>query len=203
FFPSEVNLEIYGITEQPPKTGETGSIAAKQNEYRVFNDAVAIEFPVKWQEIPPPEKPRYFWGDEKYPVHILKWEADGALRSFKGTGWDQDFERQEDFEEEAQLLKGEWKHGQWSVIFKRPLKADYEEQTWFEVGKYIPTVFFAWDGHNGDVGRKNAVSAFYYTILEPPIPTTAYVYPTLIAFGAVILEGWVLARRANKRKGKV
>ncbi|MBI4401057.1 MAG: c-type cytochrome [Nitrospirae bacterium] len=203
FQPTEVNLEDYGIKEQPPKTGEPDSIAANQNKYTIYNDAFAIEFPVKWQELPPPEKPRFFWGDQKYPVDIMKWEADGSLKAFTGTGWDQDFEERDDFEEKMKLLKAEWKDGLWTLIIQRPRKGDYDEDTYFEAGKYIPTVFFAWDGHNGDVGRKNAVSAFYYTILEPPIPKETYIYPTLIAVGVVILEGWVLTRRKNKKKGKI
>jgi len=203
FQPTQVNLDEYGIKEQPPKTGEPDSIAAKQNNYTVYNDAFAFEFPVKWQELPPPEKPRFFWGDQKYPVDIVKWEADGSLRAFAGTGWDQDFEERDDFAEKMKLLKAEWKDGLWTLMIQRPLKGDYDEDTYFEMGKYIPTVFFAWDGHNGDVGRKLAVSAFYYTILEPPIPKETYIYPTLIAVGIVILEGWVLTRRANKRKGRI
>ena len=203
FQPTQVNLDEYGIKEQPPKTGEPDSIAAKQNAYTVYNDAFAFEFPVKWQELPPPEKPRFFWGDQKYPVDIVKWEADGSLRAFAGTGWDQDFEERDDFAEKMKLLKAEWKDGLWTLMIQRPLKGDYDEDTYFEMGKYIPTVFFAWDGHNGDVGRKLAVSAFYYTILEPPIPKETYIYPTVIAVGIVILEGWVLTRRANKRKGRI
>ena len=31
---------------------------------------------------------------------------------------------------------------------------DYDEDTFFEVGQYIPTVFFAWDGHNGDADER-------------------------------------------------
>ncbi|MEK6619323.1 MAG: c-type cytochrome [Nitrospirota bacterium] len=203
FQPTEVNLDDYGIKEQPPKTGEPDSIAAKQNAYTVYNDAFAFEFPVKWQELPPPEKPRFFWGDPKYPVDIVKWEADGSVRALTGTGWDQDFEERDDFAEKMKLLKAEWKDGLWTLMIQRPLKGDYDEDTKFEMGKYIPTVFFAWDGHNGDVGRKLAVSAFYYTILEPPIPKETYIYPTLIAVGIVILEGWVMTRRANKKKGKI
>lgn len=210
FEPYEVNLKDYGVEEQPPKTGEEGSIAAKQNKYTVFNDAIAFQFPIKWQELPPPEKPRFLWGDEKYPVDIVKWDADGSLRGFTGTGWDMDWEEREDFDEMIRVVKAEWKDGRWTVIIARPVKpfaeddpeTGYDENTWFEVGKYIPTVFFAWDGHNGDAGRKMAVSAFYYTFLQPPIPMTVYLYPTLIAIGAVGLEGWVLVRRANKKKGK-
>ena len=100
------------------------------------------------------------------------------------------------------LAKAEWKDGQWSLLIKRPLKADYDEDVKFEVGKYIPAVFFAWDGHNGDAGRKMAVSAFYYLVLQPPIPKETYIYPTVIAVGIVILEGWILTRRANRKKGK-
>src|SRR5881409_2392777 len=76
FQPTEVNLDTYGIKEQPPKTGEPDSIAANQNKYTVYNDAFAFQFPVKWQELPPPEKPRFLWGDEKYHVDITKWSAD-------------------------------------------------------------------------------------------------------------------------------
>lgn len=202
FQPTEVNLEAYGVKEQDPKTGEEGSIAAQQMKYNVYNDALALQFPVKWQELPPPEKPRYFWGDEKYPVDIMKWEADGSLRAFTGTGWDKDFEDRDDFTEKMKVLKSEWKDGRWTVMLSRPRKDDYDEDAYFEVGKYIPTVFFAWDGHNGDIGRKMSVSAFYYTILEPPIPKETYIYPTVIAIGIVVLEGWVLTRRANKRKQK-
>ncbi|MBI5411514.1 MAG: c-type cytochrome [Nitrospirae bacterium] len=201
FGPTEVNLDQY-VKEQAPKTGEAGSIAAQQAKYQTYNDALAFQFPVKWQELPAPIKPRYLWGDQKYPVDIVKWEANGTVKAYQGTGWDQDFEDRDDFTEKLKVLKQEWKNGRWTVMISRPLKGDYDEDTKFEMGKYIPTVFFAWDGHNGDIGRKMAVSAFYYTVLEPPIPKETYIYPTLIAVGIVILEGWVLTRRANKKKGK-
>ena len=206
--PYEVNLDIYGVKEQGPN-GTTfeedpfhkESIAAKQNHYAVYNDGIAFQFPVKWQELPAPRKPRYLWGDDQFSVDITKWTADGNLNVFQGTGWDQDFEEL-DFTEEVELVKAEWKNGQWIVIIKRPIKAPYEEVSYLEKGKYIPMVFFGWDGHNGDVGRKMAVSAFYYLVMDPPIPTTTYIYPTLMAVGMVIVEGWILTRRANRRKEK-
>src|SRR6266513_4077751 len=202
--PTSVNVEI---KEQDPKTGEEGSIASHQNNYTVYNDAIAIETAVKWKDLPAPIKPRYLFGsNEQFPVDIVKWEADGSLRAFKGTGWDKDFEERFNYEENIKLLYSEWKNGRWTVIVQRPLgnkkDQDYDEDTFFEMGQYIPTVFFAWDGHNGDAGRKMAVSAFYYTFLEPPTPREAYIYPSAIAFGVVLLEGWVLTRRSNKRKGK-
>ena len=202
--PTSVNVDI---KEQDPKTGEEGSIASHQNNYTVYNDAIAMETAVKWKELPAPIKPRYLFGsNEQFPVDIVKWEADGSLRAFKGTGWDKDFEERFNYEENIKILFSEWKNGRWTVIVQRPMgdkkEQEYDEDTFFERGQYIPTVFFAWDGHNGDAGRKMAVSAFYYTFLEPPTPREAYIYPIVIAFGVVLLEGWVLTRRSNKRKAK-
>jgi mono/diheme cytochrome c family protein len=202
--PTSVNVDI---KEQDPKTGEEGSIASHQNNYTVYNDAIAMETAVKWKELPSPIKPRYLFGsNEQFPVDIVKWEADGSLRAFKGTGWDKDFEERFNYEENIKILFSEWKNGRWTVIVQRPMgdkkEQEYDEDTFFERGQYIPTVFFAWDGHNGDAGRKMAVSAFYYTFLEPPTPREAYIYPIVIACGVVLLEGWVLTRRSNKRKGK-
>jgi mono/diheme cytochrome c family protein len=202
--PTSVNIDV---KEQDPKTGEEGSIASHQNNYTVYNDAIAIETAVKWKDLPAPIKPRYLFGsNEQFPVDIVKWEADGSLRAFKGTGWDKDFEERFNYEENIKLLYSEWKNGRWTVIVQRPLgnkkDQDYDEDTFFEMGQYIPTVFFAWDGHNGDAGRKMAVSAFYYTFLEPPTPREAYIYPIVIACGVVLLEGWVLTRRSNRRKEK-
>jgi DMSO reductase family type II enzyme heme b subunit len=202
--PTQVNIDV---KEQEPKTGEEGSIAANQNKFAVYNDAIAIETAVKWKELPAPIKPRYLFGtNEQYPMDIVKWEADGSVRAFLGTGWDKDFVERDTYEENLKVLKGEWKNGRWYVMIQRPVgnkkDQDYDEDTFFEVGQYIPTVFFAWDGHNGDAGRKMAVSAFYYTFMNPPVPQETYIYPVVIAFGVVLLEGWVLTRRTNRKKGK-
>ena len=207
--PTEVNLGDYGVEEQPPggtkfddDPEHPGSIAWRQNKYAVYNDGVAFEFPIKWQELPFPRKPRYLWGDEKFAMDITKWTADGNVQAYEGTGWDEDFSER-DFTEQLEVKKAEWKDGRWTVIVQRPLKGDYEEDTYIELGKYIPMVFFAWDGHNGDVGRKMAVSAFYYLVLEPPVPQEAYIYPIVVAIGIIGIEGWILTRRSNRRKGKI
>jgi mono/diheme cytochrome c family protein len=194
-------VTVKPIEEAPPKTGEGDSIAAKQNSYEVYNDAIAIQFPAKWEEITPPEKPRYLHGEEKRHVDLWKWEADGTLKAYTGSGWDQPLEERADSTAGLKLLKGEFNEGRWTVIMKRALNTDDKDaDVQFQTGRYIPTVFFAWDGHNGDAGLKMAVSAFYYSILEPPIPIEAKVYPILLAVGMIIAEGWILRRRASKRR---
>ncbi len=197
----EPGVTVTPVEEAPPKTGEENSIAAKQNTYAVYNDAVAIQFPAKWQEITPPEKPRFLFGEEKRHVDLWKWEADGTLKAYTGSGWDQPLEERSGSTEKLKLVKSEFKDGRWTVIMKRPLQTDDKDNdVQFVTGQYIPTVFFAWDGHNGDAGLKMALSAFYYSILEPPVPIEAKVYPVLMAVGMVIAEGWILRRRASKKK---
>jgi mono/diheme cytochrome c family protein len=189
------------IAEQPPATGEPDSIAAKQNTYEVYNDAIAVQFPAKWEEMTPPEKPRYLLGEEKKHVDVWKWEANGTAKVYTGAGWDQPLEERTDASAHLKVLKSEFKDGRWTVIVKRALMTeDKDADVQFQVGKYIPTVFFVWDGHNGDAGLKMAVSAFYYSILQQPIPVEAKVYPILMAVGMIIAEGWILRRRASKRR---
>ena len=167
-------VNVVPIEEAPPKTGEENSIAAKQNKYEVYNDAVAIQFPAKWQEITPPEKPRYLHGEEKRHVDLWKWEADGTLKAYTGSGWDKPLDERMGATGDLKLVKGEFKDGRWTVLMKRARQTDDKDNdVQFETGRYIPTVFFAWDGHNGDAGLKMAVSAFYYSILEPPVPIEA------------------------------
>ena len=85
---TEVNLEDYGVVEQELQEDQSLmtilrtliSIAAKQNKYNVYNDGIAFEFPVKWQELPAPRESRgILWGDEKFAMDITKWTADGTL----------------------------------------------------------------------------------------------------------------------------
>jgi DMSO reductase family type II enzyme heme b subunit len=194
-------VAVTAIAEQPPATGEPESIAAKQNTFEVYNDAIAIQFPAKWEEIAPPEKPRFLHGEEKRHVDIWKWEANGTVKAYTGSGWDQPLEERAEASGKLKVLKSEFKEGRWTVIMKRPLTTDDKEaDVQFQVGAYIPTVFFVWDGHNGDAGLKMAVSSFYYSILQQPLSVEAKVYPILMAVGMIIAEGWVLRRRASKRR---
>ena len=88
-------------------------------------------------------------------------------------------------------------------MMKRSLAAQNEGDVEFIPGEYIPTVFFAWEGHNGDYGLKMAISTFYNTILEPPIPASVAWYAIFIGMVIVVVEVWVLTGRRNRAQGKV
>ncbi|MBI5197327.1 MAG: c-type cytochrome [Nitrospirae bacterium] len=168
------------------------------SEWPVFNDAVAIQFPAKWKELVAPEKPRFVFGDKKNAVDLWKWDAAGEFGELTGHGVLDVAPRSKNI----QVLKAEYKDGQWRLIIKRSLTtSDPENDVQFETGKYIPTAFFAWDGHNGDTGAKMSLSTWYYTILEPPVPMTVYVYPPIVMVLVVGLEVWV-RRQVVKSNGK-
>jgi hypothetical protein len=87
------------------------------------------------------------------------------------------------------------------VILKRQLVTeDKEKDVQFTTGKYIPILFMVWDGHNGDAGRKMSISSWYHTILEPPIPTKAYIYPVFAALFVIGLQFWVVSKVKNGKK---
>ncbi|RMH09829.1 MAG: hypothetical protein D6704_00585, partial [Nitrospirae bacterium] len=188
--PTEVNLEKYGVVDPPSRTGssqltspekaalqeyavieahtgEEGSLAKRQHTYPTYNDAVALQFPVFWKgSNGQPQFTHYFWGDPKHPADLIKWSADGRLAAYKATGWNHDFEERS-FTKRLKLLYAGWKNGRWTVIISRPLSGDPRDTAALEPRGLIPTVFFVWDGHNGDAGRKMLVSPYYFLFLQP------------------------------------
>ena len=194
----EALAEEASFKETPP-SGEPIAL----REYPMFSDAVAIEFPAKWQSLTPPEKPRFVFGDTKNAVDVWKWESDGTVKEYTGHGaMGGELKLEARPSQNVKVVFSEYKDGRWRVILTRALTTDDKENgVQFEKGKYIPTVFFAWDGNNGDHGLKSSISTWYYTILEPPVPTTAYIYPFIAVIVVFGIEGWII-RKANESKPK-
>lgn len=170
-------------------------------EYKgVYNDAIAIQFPEKWEEIPAPEKPYFIHGDAKRGVDIWKWLADGTTEQLTGHGLTDIVLRDT---KNVQVLDANFSNGKWSVIMKRSLLTeDKEHDVQFTAGKYVPMNFFAWDGDAGEVDGKMALSTYYYVIMKPPYPTSVYVAPPIAGFIMLAVEGFVFWRvRKKKREG--
>ena len=132
---TEVNLEKYGVTEVPPRTGsnpstpaeeaalqeygvmkghrtsDVDSLAGRENKFDRYNDAVAIQFPISWKGLGQNERPRYFWGDPDHPVDLMKWSADGAIEAYRGTGWNHDFTKRE----LLNISRSKWRNGSWGI----------------------------------------------------------------------------------------
>jgi DMSO reductase family type II enzyme heme b subunit len=170
----------------------------------IYNDAVAIQFPAEWQKLVPPERPFFIHGDPIKPVDIWKWESNGTAIAYTGhgidgkTGADEIVPRQTPLKAEGV----QFKNGRWYVILTRPLKTDDKENdVQFEVNKYIPIAFQAWDGDNGEAGARMALSAWYYVVLKPLTPTSAYVYPPFVMGGVLIGMWWVVKKTKSMQNG--
>jgi mono/diheme cytochrome c family protein len=186
-----------GVKETPP----SGDPVARKGitGWPVFNDAIAIEFPAKWQDLTAPVKPRFIFGDKKNAVDLWKWESSGDVKEYTGKGWDDLQYRDND---DLKLVASGFKNGRWRVIMKRALKTDDpENEVQFEPGYYIPTAFFAWDGHNGDASRKMSITTWYYTILEPPVPMKVYLYPPIVALAVIGVQFWLRSKYDVKKRG--
>jgi mono/diheme cytochrome c family protein len=191
----EAFAQVATFKETPP----AGEPIALRN-YPIFNDALAIQFPTHWEALSPPEKPRFVFGDAKNSVDVWKWEADGTTKLYVGQGFDKLEPRPGDAVKTSFVS---FKDGQWRLIFTRSLQTeDKEKDVQFTTGQYIPTSFFVWDGHNGDYGLKMSISTWYYTILLPPVPTKAYIYPLFAAAFVIGLQFWVASKFKKGQKKK-
>ena len=170
----------------------------------IYNDAVAIQFPAKWQKLTAPERPFFIHGDPIKPVDLWKWESNGKAVAYTGhgvegkTGTDQIEARKTEIKVEG----AQFKDGVWRLILKRSLKTgDADNDVQFEVNKYIPIAFQAWDGDNGEAGSKMALSAWYYVVLKPLTPTQAYVYPFVMGGVVLTLQWWVIRKAKSMQNG--
>jgi hypothetical protein len=92
-----------------------------------------------------------------------------------------------------------YSHGRWRVILKRALAAgNPESHIQFEVGRYIPVAFSAWDGNNGETDEKRTVTIWYWLLLEPATPVSLWVYSGL----ALLAVAGIEFRVGRSKKGK-
>lgn len=165
-------------------------------EGELYEDAVAIQFPVKIPE--GMEKPYFGHGDGSNPVNIWLWksgtnESPQTIRLIDSKGFDNNTVR----ESKEFKATGEYNNGTWRVIIKRQLTTGDEKDIQFEVGRFIPIAFANWDGSNGEVGSKHTLTTWYWLLLEPPAGMKVYVIPLVSVLLIVGLEVY-LARSFKK-----
>ena len=95
--------------------------------------------------------------------------------------------------------------GEWSVIFKRPLRASAGAP--FAPGAFLPIAFSVWDGFSRERGNRRGLTAWYSLYLEPEVVTSA-VGP-MVRTGLLILVielaviGWVRWRHGSRARGEL
>ena len=95
--------------------------------------------------------------------------------------------------------------GEWSVIFKRPLRS--ASGAVFSQSQFLPIAFSVWDGSSRERGSRRGLSLWYSVYVEPevvpsaagPMITTALIILAL----ELIVIGWVrYGSRARAQQGQ-
>ncbi len=147
-------------------------------------DALAIQFPVKISEGPTDPKPYFIYGDRR-PVYLWSWKVaePSTVTEMNAKGINTATVQSDQSPIQAE---GVYKDGQYQLWVKRSLiTEDKRNDVQFAPGVFIPIAFSAWDGANGDVNTKRAISTWYTFVLDPVPSNKRFVYPPLIALISV------------------
>jgi mono/diheme cytochrome c family protein len=180
-------------TDKDPFAEET-TAAAPASE---FSDAVSIQIP---SAVPTgARKPYFIFGDGQNSVDL--WFFDLARTDplqFIGRG-------------SADIAANDtgdvtgvasYDQGEWSVIFKRPLRPSSGAA--FSAGGFMPIAFSVWDGFSRERGNKRGLTVWHSLYLEPEVVPSA-VGP-MVRTGLVILAielviiGWVRSRYGSRAR---
>ena len=146
-----------------------------------FSDAVAIQIPAAIPE--GIRKPYFIFGDAQAPVDLWFVDlADGEARQFVGRG--------------SRVLEpvagpeissvSSYEDGQWSVIFKRPLRSlggvSLAER------QFLPIAFSVWDGFNEERGNRRGLTQWFYAYVEPREKESALLPMIKVGFGIFLVE---------------
>jgi mono/diheme cytochrome c family protein len=159
-----------------------------------FSDAIAVQLP---SQVPAgARKPYFIFGDAQNPVDL--WFFDLARPEplqFTGRGsGDVAPNDTGDLEGVARYDQGEW-----SVIFKRPLRA--ASGAALSPGAFMPIAFSVWDGFSRERGNRRGLTPWYWLYVEPeaapstlgPMARTAF----LVLAIELALIAWVRRRHGS------
>ena len=188
-----------GAAQQPAQDpfAEPEAPAEKPSE---FSDAVSIQIP---SQLPTgARKPYFIFGDGQNSVDL--WFFDLARNEplqFTARG-SADIAANDTGE-----LTGvaSYDQGEWSVIFKRPLRAGAGAP--FSPREFMPIAFSVWDGLSRERGNKRGLTIWYSLYVEPEVVPSAVgpMVKTALAILAIELFviGWVRWRYGARAREKI
>jgi mono/diheme cytochrome c family protein len=172
--------------------------AAPAEQASEFSDAVAVQIPSA--NPTGARKPYFIFGDTTNSVDLLFFDlAKSAPERFVGKG-SADIQPNAD----AGSLTGvaNYDQGEWSVIFKRPLRP--EKSATFTPGEFLPIAFSLWDGFSRERGNRRGLTVWYSVYTEPaevPSPVGPMITTALVVLGLELaVIGWV--RWQQKTRGR-
>ena len=173
---------------------EATAPAAQASE---FSDAVSIQIP---SAVPTgARKPYFIFGDAQNSVDL--WFFDLARPDpFQFTGRGSADIAANDTGDLTGVAS--YDQGEWSVIFKRPLRPTSGAP--FTPGEFMPIAFSVWDGFSHERGNRRGLTVWHSVYVEPEVVPSA-VGP-MVRTGLVILVielaiiGWVRRRYGSRAR---
>ncbi len=170
--------------------------AAPASQPSEFSDAVSIQIPT--QTPAGARKPYFIFGDAQNSVDL--WFFDLARPNplqFTGRG-------SGDIAPNAAAdVAGaaSYDQGEWSVVFKRPLRASSGAP--FSPGEFLPIAFSVWDGFSRERGNRRGLTLWNSVYVEPAVVPSAVGPMVKTALFILIIElaviGWVRRRKPAVR----
>jgi DMSO reductase family type II enzyme heme b subunit len=165
----------------------------------ITEDAFVVQWPVRLSE--GTEKPYFIYGDTARPVYLWQWRSGAeGFTELNATG----FGTESAQPKESQSLQGSvtYHHGQYKMLVRRALTTeDKNNDLTFEVGRFIPIAFSAWDGSNDETGNKRSISTWYFLYLEPAPSRVQFIYPG-IAVVAIAAVEMFFSRQSRRRRSQ-
>ena len=171
------------LPQEDEETGET------------VEDAIAVQFPVKTPKSALDSKPYFIWGG-RLPVYLWHWKVSNPDKITEMNAKGINNATVQSSQSQIQV-ESVYKDGRYRLLVKRALKTDDKKDLQFESEIFIPIAFSAWDGANGDVKTKRAISTWYTFVLDPVPSNTRFVYPPLVA---LISVGFLFGLRGSVRR---
>jgi hypothetical protein len=171
---------------------EDTAVAAPASE---FSDAVALQFPLQLSG--GARKPYFIFGDAQEPVDLWFYDLARAEPSqFTGKG-SADVAPNDTGEVTA---VASYDQGEWSVIFKRPLRPSTGVPV--VAGEFVPIAFSVWDGLSRERGNRRGLSAWYSLYVEHetvPSPVGPMIQTAILILAIeLFVIGWVRWRTASR-----
>lgn len=165
-----------------------------------FSDAVSIQIPS--QVATGARKPYFIFGDVQNPVDL--WFFDLARSEpFQYTGRGSADIAPNDTGDLTGVAS--YDQGEWSVIFKRPLRATSGAP--FSPGEFMPVAFSVWDGLSRERGNRRGLTAWYSIYVEPEVVPSAVGPMVRTALLILVIElaviGWVRRRYGYGADGEL
>ena len=185
---------------QPATDPFAEEAAAPAGQASEFSDAVSIQIP---SQVPTgARKPYFIFGDAQNSVDLWFFDLvrpDPLQFTGRGSG-------AIDPNDTGDLTGvASYDQGEWSVIFKRPLRATSGAP--FSPGAFMPVAFSVWDGLARERGNRRGLTAWYSVYVEPEVVPSAVgpMVQTALLILAIELAviGWVRWHYASRRRDEL